>query len=109
MNLVRLVRGPLFIPTVDGTGLAVTRKALQPSKVVPPTHFTMCFPVVMNRGTIILGEVRNVEISRATKQLLNGKFHDFLAVFALALSKIIQLAYFLDDDMRNYLNFLFKP
>ena len=56
-----------------------------------------------------LGEVHNVEISRVTQQLLNGKFHDFLAVFALALSKIIQLAYFLDDDMRNYLNFLFKP
>ena len=38
-----------------------------------------------------LGEVHNVEISRVTQQLLNGKFHDFLAVFALAHSKIIKL------------------
>ena len=30
-------------------------------------------------------EVRNVEISRATQQPLNGKSHDFLAVFVLAL------------------------
>ena len=32
-------------------------------------------------------EVRNVEISRATQQPLNGKSHDFLAVFVLAHSK----------------------
>ena len=38
------------------------------------------------RATSILGEVRNVEISRATQQLLNGKSHDFLAVFVLAHS-----------------------
>ena len=38
--------------------------------------------------TSILGEVNNVEISRATQQLLNGKFHDFLAVFPRAHSKI---------------------
>ena len=61
------------------------------------------------RGTSILGEVRNVEISRATQQLLYGKCHDFLAVFALAHSKINQIALFLDDNVRNHLNFLFKP
>jgi hypothetical protein len=45
-------------------------------------------PVASLRGTSILGEVRNVKISRATQQLLNGKSHDFQAVFALAHSKI---------------------
>ena len=40
------------------------------------------------RGTSILGEVRNVEISRVTQQILCSKSHDFLAVFALAHSKI---------------------
>ena len=43
-------------------------------------------------GTSILGEVRNVEISRVTQQLLCSKSHDFLAVFALAHSKITQIA-----------------
>ena len=43
-------------------------------------------------GTSILGEVRNVEISRATQQLLCSKSHDFLAVFALAHSKNNQIA-----------------
>ena len=46
-----------------------------------------------SRGTSILGEVRNVEISRATQQLLNGKSHDFLAIFAH--SKIMQFDWFL--------------
>ena len=44
--------------------------------------------LVKSRGTSILGEVRNVEISGATS-------HDFLAVFALAVlahSKINQIA-----------------
>ena len=36
-------------------------------------------------------EVRNMEISRVTQQLLHSKFHDFLAVFALAHSKINQI------------------
>ena len=44
------------------------------------------------RGTSILGEVRNVAISRSTKQLLWYKFHDFLAIFAPAHSKINQIA-----------------
>ena len=44
------------------------------------------------RGTSILGEVRNVEISGATQQLLCSKSHDFLAIFALAHSKINQIA-----------------
>ena len=38
-------------------------------------------------------EVRNVEISRATQQLVCSKSHDFLAVFALAHSKINQIAW----------------
>ena len=45
-----------------------------------------------SRGTSILGEVRNVEIPGATQQLLNGKAHDFLAVFPLAHSKINQIS-----------------
>ena len=61
------------------------------------------------RGTSILGEVRNVEISRVSQQFLCSKSHDFLAVFALAHSKINQIAKFLDDNVRNHLNFLFKP
>ena len=44
------------------------------------------------RGTSILGEVRNVEIQGATQQLLCSKYHDFLAVFPLAHSKINQIA-----------------
>ena len=44
------------------------------------------------RGTSILGEVCNVWISRATQQLLCSKSHDFLAIFALAHSKINQIA-----------------
>ena len=50
------------------------------------------FKVMTARGTSILGEVHNVEISRVTQQLLCSKSHDFLAVFALAHSKIIQIA-----------------
>ena len=45
------------------------------------------------RGTFILGEVRNVEISKVTQQLLCGKSHDFLSVFALAHSKINQVLF----------------
>ena len=45
------------------------------------------------RGTSILGEVRNVEIPGPTQQLLLcSKYHDFLAIFALAHSKINQIA-----------------
>ena len=44
------------------------------------------------RGTSILGEVRIVEISGVTQQLICGKSHDFLAAFALAHSKINQIA-----------------
>ena len=46
----------------------------------------------MLRGTSILGDVRNVEISGVTQQLLCSKSHDFMAVFALAHSKINQIA-----------------
>ncbi len=47
---------------------------------------------VIIRGISILGEVRNVAISRATQQLLCSKSHDFQAVLALAHSKINQIA-----------------
>ena len=53
--------------------------------------------------------MRNVEISRVTQQLLCSKSHDFLAIFALAHSKINQIAEFWDDNVRNHLNFLIKP
>ena len=43
---------------------------------------------ILPRGTSILGEVRNVEIPGPTQQLLCSKYHDFLAVFPLAHSKI---------------------
>ena len=44
------------------------------------------------RGTSILGEVHNVEISRATQQLLNGKSHDFLVMYAQTKKKINQIS-----------------
>ena len=47
---------------------------------------------VIIRGTSILGEVRNVEIPGPTQQLLCSKYHDFLAVFPLAHSKINQIS-----------------
>ena len=47
---------------------------------------------ISSRGISILGEVRNVEISRVTQQFLFSKSHNFLAVFALAHSKINQIA-----------------
>ena len=65
--------------------------------------------LLLPRGVSILGEVCNVEISGPTQQLLCSKYHDFLAVFALAHSKINQIASFLNDNVRNDLNFLSKP
>ena len=53
------------------------------------------------RGTSILGEVRNVEIPGPSQQLLCSKYHDFLAIFALAHSKINQILYFLDDIIQE--------
>ena len=55
-----------------------------------PTTYSTIYLLI--RGTSILGEVRNVSISKATQQLLCSKSHDFLAVFALAHSKINQIA-----------------
>ena len=46
----------------------------------------------LSRGTSILGEVCDVELPGPTHQLLNGKSHDFLAIFAPAHSKINQIA-----------------
>ena len=57
--------------------------------------------LVFSRGTSILGEVRNVEISRVTQQLLCSKSHDFLTVFALAHSKINKIAYFFDEIIQE--------
>ena len=65
-------------------------------------HYDMYLKLIHTRGISILGEVRNVAISRPTQQLLWYKFHDFLAVFALAYSKI-------NDYVRNHLNYLVKP
>ena len=48
--------------------------------------------LVKGRGTSILEEVRNIEIPGPTQQLLFSKYHDFLAIFALAHSKINQIA-----------------
>ena len=48
-------------------------------------HYDMYLKLIHTRGISILGEVRNVAISRPTQQLLWYKFHDFLAVFALAM------------------------
>ena len=47
---------------------------------------------IFSRGTSILGEVRNDEIPGPTQQLLCSKSYDFLAIFALAHSKIHQIA-----------------
>ena len=47
---------------------------------------------LLGLATSTLGEVRNVEIPGPTQQLLNGKSHDFLAVFSLAHSTINQIA-----------------
>ena len=44
------------------------------------------------RGNSIKGEVRHCESEVLTQQLLCSKSHDFLAVFALAHSKINQIA-----------------
>ena len=49
---------------------------------------SICYYLAPTSGTSILGEVRNV----VTRQLLCRKFHDFLAVFALAHSKTNQIA-----------------
>ena len=51
-----------------------------------------CQGQAQSRGTSILGEVRSVEIPGPTQQLLCSKYHDFLAIFALAHSKINQIA-----------------
>ena len=62
----------------------------------------MLIDSIMGRGTSILGEVRNVEIAGPTQQLLCSKYHDFLAIFALAHSKINQIAYFFDQMIQEF-------
>ena len=49
--------------------------------------------LVLTRGASIQEEVRHVWIWGVTQQLLFNKSHDFLAVFALAQSKINHIAY----------------
>ena len=49
------------------------------------------------RGISILGEVRK----RVTQQLLCSKSHDFPAIFAVAHSKINQIAQFLDEIIQE--------
>ena len=63
---------------------SITSSWFWPFLTHPPYHQT--------RGISILGEVRNVEISRVTQQLLCSKSHDFLAIFDLTHSKINQIA-----------------
>ena len=53
------------------------------------------------RGISILGEVRNVEVSRVTQQLLCSKSYDFLAIFTVAHSNINQIAQFLDEIIQE--------
>ena len=47
---------------------------------------------LLARGTSIQGEVRHVEIWSVTQELLCSKSRDFVAIFALAHSKINQIA-----------------
>ena len=68
----------------------------------------MCLlPTILSRSYLevsrisIQGEVRHVWISRATQQLLRSKSHDFLAIFALAHSKINQIAKFFDEMIQE--------
>ena len=50
--------------------------------------------LVPTRGISILGEVRNARKERVTQQILCSKSQDFLAIFALAHSKINQIEIF---------------
>ena len=70
------------------SGLSDPNRILYTNHKYTKLHLKSIETMVGSRGTSILGEVRNVEMSRATQQLLNGKYHDFLASFALAHSKI---------------------
>ena len=63
--------------------------------------FIFVHNLIRTRGTSILGEVRKVEISRVTQQLLCSKSDDFLAVFALAYSKVNQIAYLFDEIIQK--------
>ena len=56
---------------------------------------------VENRGTFILGEVRSVEISGVTEELLFSKSHDFLAISALAHSKINKFALIFNEIIQE--------
>ena len=66
---------------------------IKPSADIHKGTLSLCtIMYISSRDTSILGEVRNVEISRVTQQLLCSKSHDFQAVIALAHSKINQIA-----------------
>ena len=64
----------------------------RPARQKSITYLERSLYDVLARGTSILGEVRNVEIPGPTQQLLCSKYHDFLAVFPLAHSKINQIS-----------------
>ena len=62
---------------------------IKPSADIHKGTLSLCtIMYISSRGTSILGEVHNV----VTQLLLCSKYHDFLAVFALAHSKINQIA-----------------
>ena len=75
-----------------GTGLSDPNRILYTNHKYTKLHLKSIETMAGSRGTSILGEVRNVESSRATQQLLNGKSHDFSSLFPLAHSKINQIA-----------------
>ena len=77
------MREIFYLMTIAKTYLRYALKTTNQDKLHYVTHV---------RGTSILGEVRNVEISGPTQQLLCSKYHGFLAVFALAHPKINQIA-----------------
>ena len=52
--------------------------------------------------------MHNVEISGPTQQILCSKYHDFLAVFTLAHSKINQIAWFFDEIIQESWDILHK-
>ena len=75
---------------------------IKPSADIHKGTLSLCnIMCISSRGTSILGEVRNVEIPRTTKKLLNCKSHDFLAVFALAHSKTNQIAKYFNEIIQE--------
>ena len=87
----------LWISTNISSAHSTLLKSRQDIYSEKDTKFSKIFTLLLSyvvpvRGISILGEVRNVEISRVTQQLQCSKSHDFLDIFALAHSKINQIA-----------------